>query len=97
MTFTPHGDRVLIRRDETKLRTAGGLVIPERDADTVLTGTVAAIGHGHHNGAKFIETTTPVGAKVLFGQYTGEVVKLDGEEFLIISERELCGYWPADG
>jgi chaperonin GroES len=88
----PLHDRVVIRREEEESKSAGGIVLPGSAAEKPARGEVVAVGVG-----KILESgevrplDVKVGDKVLFGQYSGNTVKLDGEEFLIVSENEILG------
>jgi chaperonin GroES len=92
MSIRPLQDRVVVRRTEEETKSAGGIVIPGSAAEKPSQGEVLAVGPGKKldNGA----TQTidlKVGDRVLFGQYAGSTVKLDGEELLIMSESEVFG------
>ncbi len=92
MSIRPLQDRVVVRRTEEETKSAGGIVIPGSAAEKPSQGEVIAVGPGKKldNG-----TTQAVdlkaGDKVLFGQYSGSTVKIDGEELLIMSESEVFG------
>ncbi len=90
MKLRPLHDRVVIRRVEEETKTAGGILLPGSAAEKPSQGEVLAAGNGviTENG-----TVRPldvkVGDKVLFGQYSGSTVKVDGEELLIMKESEI--------
>lgn len=90
MKLRPLHDRVVIRRVEEETKTAGGILLPGSAAEKPSQGEVIAAGNGTiaENG-----TVRPldvkVGDKVLFGQYSGSTVKVNGEEFLIMKESEI--------
>lgn len=90
MKLRPLHDRVVIRRVEEETKTAGGILLPGSAAEKPSQGEVVAAGNGviAENG-----TVRPldvkVGDKVLFGQYSGSTVKVNGEEFLIMKESEI--------
>ncbi|HCT40224.1 MAG: co-chaperone GroES [Moraxellaceae bacterium] len=90
MKLRPLHDRVVIRRVEEETKTAGGILLPGSAAEKPSQGEVIAAGNGAitENG-----TVRPldvkVGDKVLFGQYSGSTVKVNGEEFLIMKESEI--------
>ncbi len=92
MKIRPLHDRVVIRRVEEETKTAGGIVLPGSAAEKPSQGEVLAVGAG-----KILENgeTRPLdvkaGDKVIFGQYAGSTVKVDGEELLIMSESEIFG------
>jgi chaperonin GroES len=92
MKIRPLHDRVVVRRVEEETKTAGGIVLPDSAAEKPSQGEVLAIGPG-----KVLDSgdtralDVKVGDKVLFGQYAGSTVKVDGEELLILSETEIFG------
>ena len=92
MKIRPLHDRVVVRREEEETKSAGGIVLPGSAAEKPAQGEVLAVGSGKvlENG----EVRAPdlsVGDKVIFGQYGGSTVKVDGEELLILSETEIFG------
>jgi len=90
MKIRPLHDRVLVRREEEETKTAGGIVLPGSAAEKPSRGEVIAAGNGkiQDNGdVRPLDVKT--GDKVIFGQYSGNTVKVDGEELLIMSEAEI--------
>ena len=92
MNIRPLHDRVVVRRLEEETMSAGGIVLPDTASEKPSQGEVMAVGPGKtlDNG----EVQTPdvkVGDKVIFGQYGGNTVKLEGEELLILAESEIFG------
>ena len=92
MKIRPLHDRVVVSRTEEETKSAGGIVIPDSAAEKPSQGEVLAVGPGKKldNGA-IQEVDLRVGDKILFGQYAGSTVKLDGEELLIMNESEVFG------
>jgi len=92
MKIRPLHDRVVVRRLEEETKTAGGIVLPDSATEKPSRGEVLAVGPGKamDNGEVRV-CTVKNGDKVLFGQYAGSTVKIDGEELLILSESELFG------
>jgi chaperonin GroES len=92
MKIRPLYDRVVIRRKEEEKTSAGGIVLPGSAKEKPNQGEVLAIGEG-----KLLENgeLRPVGVKVgelvIFGQYSGSAVKIDGEELIVLSESEIFG------
>ncbi len=92
MKIRPLHDRVVVRRLEEETKTAGGIVLPDSATEKPSQGEVIAVGTG-----KILESgdvrplDVKAGDKVLFGQYGGSTVKVDGEELLILSESEIFG------
>ncbi len=86
----PIHDRVVIRRDQPKMQTAGGLYIPDKGQEKPAMGTVIAAGTGRilKSGIKH-PLIVKEGDRVLFSQYAGTDVNLDGEELLVLRENEI--------
>ena len=92
MSIRPLQDRVVVRRTEEETKSAGGIVIPDSAAEKPSQGEVIAVGPGKKLDNGSIQgVDLNVGDKILFGQYAGSTVKLDGEELLIMSESEVFG------
>ncbi len=93
MKIRPLHDRVVVRRSEEEKTTASGIVLPGSAAEKPNQGVVVAVGQGRVlNNGTVHPVSVSVGDKVLFGQYAGSnVVKIDGEELLIMSESEIYG------
>ncbi len=90
MNIRPLHDRVLVRRQEEETKTAGGIVLPGSAAEKPSRGEVVAAGKGKVNEkGELRPIDVKVGDKVIFGQYAGSTVKVDGEELLIMSENEI--------
>ena len=92
MKIRPLHDRVVVRRLEEETKTAGGIVLPDSAAEKPSQGEVIAVGPGKllDNG-DVRALDVKAGDKVLFGQYGGSTVKVDGDELLILSESEIFG------
>ena len=92
MSIRPLHDRVVVRRTEEETKSAGGIVLPGSAAEKPSQGEVLAVGPGKklENGS-VQKVDLKVGDKILFGQYAGSTVKIDGEELLIMSESEVFG------
>lgn len=92
MNIRPLHDRVVVRRLEEETTTAGGIVLPDSAAEKPSQGEVLAVGPGKllDNG-KLHEPHVKAGDRVLFGQYGGNTVKIDGDELLILSESDIYG------
>ncbi|HEB94597.1 MAG TPA: co-chaperone GroES [Gammaproteobacteria bacterium] len=90
MNIRPLHDRVLVRRMEEETTTAGGIVLPGSAAEKPNQGEVLAAGHGKilENGS-VRPMDVKVGDKILFGQYGGTAVKIDGEELLMMREEDI--------
>lgn len=93
MKIRPLHDRVVVRRSEEEKTTAGGILLPGSAAEKPNEGEVVAVGQGRvlKNG-EVQPLSVKVGDKILFGQYAGSnLVKIDGEELLIMNESEIYG------
>jgi chaperonin GroES len=92
MSISPLQDRVVFRRTEEETTSAGGIVIPDSAAEKPSQGEVIAVGPGKklENGS-LQAVDLKSGDKILFGQYSGSTVKIDGEELLIMNESEVFG------
>jgi len=92
MNIRPLHDRVVVRRLEEESTSAGGIVLPDSAAEKPSQGEVLSVGTGQvlDNG-EVRALDVSVGDKVIFGQYGGSTVKIDGEELLILTESEIFG------
>ncbi|MBT08326.1 MAG: co-chaperone GroES [Pseudomonadota bacterium] len=92
MSIRPLQDRVVVRRTEEETKSAGGIVIPDSAAEKPSQGEVIAVGPGKKLDNGSIQSVDlKAGDKILFGQYSGSTVKIDGEELLIMNESEVFG------
>lgn len=92
MNIRPLHDRVVVRRTEEETKSAGGIVIPDSAAEKPSQGEVLAVGPGKKLDDGTLQAMdVKVGDKILFGQYSGNTVKLDGEELMIMNESEIFG------
>ncbi|MEB3285367.1 MAG: co-chaperone GroES [Candidatus Sericytochromatia bacterium] len=87
----PLGDRVVVKVVKEE-KTAGGLVLPDTAQEKPQTGEVLAVGPGKvlDNGSRQT-VDVAVGDKVLFAKYSGTEVKLDGDTYLLIAEKDILG------
>ena len=92
MNIRPLHDRVVVRRLEEEPSSAGGIVLPDSATEKPSQGEVLAAGPGKANENGDVRPLdVKVGDKIIFGQYGGSTVKIDGEEVLILSESEIFG------
>lgn len=89
MNLKPLGDRVLVRAEDTDEALPSGLVIPDTAKEKPQEGTVLAAGEGAYSEGKRIPLDVKEGDRVIFSKYGGTEVKVDGEELLILSERDI--------
>ena len=83
----PLADRVLIEPVAAEEKTASGIIIPDTAKEKPLKGTIVAAG----NGKPEEPMTVKVGDTVIYGQYSGTEIKLDGKTFLIMKESDVYG------
>ena len=90
MNLRPLNDRVIVKRLENETKTASGIVIPDNAAEKPDQGEVLAVGPGTQDeDGDRIEMSVQVGDRVLFGKYSGQTVKVDGDELLVMKEDDL--------
>ena len=90
VNITPLHDRVLVRRIEEKEVLKGGIIIPDSAKEKPQEGEVVAVGAGKTNdkGERIALDVKP-GDRVLFGKYSGNDIKVDDEEYMILKEDEI--------
>ncbi len=91
VNIKPLEDRILVKPLDAEQTTASGLVIPDTAKEKPQEGEVVAIGPGrfNENGGERIPMDVSVGDKVIYSKYGGTEVKYSGEEFLILSARDV--------
>ena len=92
MNVRPLHDRVILQRLEEDEQRIGGIIIPDSAKEKPQRGTVIAAGNGKSNdeGTR-IPLDVKAGDTILFGKYSGQEIKLDGVEYLIMREDEILG------
>jgi chaperonin GroES len=90
MNLRPLHDRVIVKRLDQETKTASGLIIPDAAAEKPDQGEILAIGNGkvQENG-QVRPLEVKVGDRVLFGKYSGQAVKVDGQELLVMREEDI--------
>ncbi len=92
MALKPLHDRVLVRRLEGDEKTSGGLIIPDSAKEKPAEGVVIACGEGaRKDSGELIAMAVSNGDKILFGNWSGTEVTVDGEELLIMKESDILG------
>jgi chaperonin GroES len=92
MKFRPLGDRVVVKRVQEELKTAGGIIIPDTAQEKPQEGEVVAVGPGGRDEkGDRITPEVKVGDRILFGKWSGTEVKVDGQELLIMKESDIMG------
>jgi chaperonin GroES len=86
---TPLHDRVLVRRLENKETAKGGIIIPDTAKEKPQEGEVIAVGAGKFEEGKRITLDVKAGDRILFAKYTGNDIKIDDQEYLILREEEI--------
>jgi len=90
MKLRPLHDRVIIKRMDNERKTASGIVLPENAAEKPDQGEILAVGNGKlGDDGKVIPMAVKTGDKVLFGKYSGQSVKVDGDEVLVMREEDI--------
>lgn len=92
MQIRPLYDRIIVKRVEQHKQTASGIVIPDSAAEKPEQGEVVAVGSGRllqDGTVRPLQVQT--GDRVLFGKYSGQTVKLNGDEFLVLREEDVLG------
>jgi chaperonin GroES len=90
MKIRPLHDRVIIKREEVERTSAGGIVIPDSATEKPIRGKVVAVGNG-----KILEdgsvrkVDVKKGDNVLFGKYSGTEIKMDGDELIVMREKDI--------
>ena len=90
ISLQPLGDKVVVERDESESKTAGGIVLPDTAKDKPARGTIVAVGTG-----KLLDDGTrgsmqvKKGDRILFTSYAPETITIDDEEFLLMSEGDI--------
>src|ERR1700722_13910442 len=92
MKFRPLHDRVVVRRLDAEEKTAGGIIIPDTAKEKPMEGEVIAVGPGARDeSGKLLPLDVKPKDRILFGKWSGNEVKLDGEELLIMKESDIMG------
>jgi chaperonin GroES len=92
MKIRPLHDRVIVKRLEEERKTASGIVIPDNAAEKPDQGEVLAVGPGKRDeSGKQHALDVKVGDRILFGKYSGQSVKVDGDELLVMREEDIMG------
>jgi chaperonin GroES len=89
-TVSPLGDRVFVKVSASEEKTAGGILLPDTAKEKPQVGEVVAIGPGKvkEDGAR-IPLEVKVGDKVLYSKYAGTDIKLGGEDYVLLSEKDI--------
>ena len=92
MKFRPLHDRVVVERIDAEATSAGGIIIPDSAQEKPSQGEIIAVGPGGRDEAgKLIPIDLKKSDRVLFGKWSGNEVKLDGVDYLIMKESDIMG------
>lgn len=98
MDIRPLHDRVVVKRIEESETMQGGLYIPDTAKEKPQQGEVVAVGNGKRTeDGKVLACDVKVGDRILFGKYSGNDIKIDGNEYLIMREDEILGVLSSNG
>ncbi|MCD6093640.1 MAG: co-chaperone GroES [Candidatus Omnitrophica bacterium 4484_213] len=90
MNLKPLGDHIIVKRLEAENKTKGGIVIPDTAKEKPQQGKVIAVGKGKVlEDGKVIPLEVKKGDRILFGKYSGDEIKIDLEDYLIIRESDV--------
>lgn len=89
MNIKPLGDRVVIKALEREERTKSGIVLPDTAKEKPQQGKVLAVGTGRYENGTKVALEVKEGDTVIFSKYAGTEIKIDGEEYLILAERDV--------
>lgn len=92
VNIRPLYDRIVVKRIEEGETVKGGIIIPDSAKEKPQEGEVAAVGKGKRlDDGKLVPLEVAVGDRILFGKYSGNEIKIDGDEYLILREDEILG------
>jgi len=90
MKVVPLGDKVLVKRLDSEEKTAGGIILPDTAKEKPKEGKVVAVGDGKvMDDGKRVALQVKKGDRIIFSSYAGNEVKIDGDEYLIMSEEDI--------
>ena len=92
MKFKPLHDRVLVEREESDEKSAGGIIIPDTAKEKPMQGKIIAVGSGSKDEqGKVTPLDAKAGDTILFGKWSGTEIKLDGTDYIIMKESDIMG------
>ncbi len=89
MKLKPLGDRVVVKAVESEQTTKSGIVLPDAAQEKPQEGEVVAVGTGKYEDGKKVDLEVKVKDKIIYSKYGPTEVKVEGEEYLIISEKDI--------
>jgi len=97
MNLRPLHDRIVVRRLEDGEEHVGGIIIPDSARERPQRGTVIAVGNGVvREGGKRVAVDVKPGDVIMFGKYTNQEIKLEGEDYLVMREDEVLAVIETD-
>jgi chaperonin GroES len=94
MKIRPLADRVVVKRTKEEEKSKGGIIIPDTAKEKPIEGIVVAVGTGKVlKDGKVRPVDVNAGDRILFGKYTGQEVKIDGEEHVLLREDDILGVY----
>ena len=92
MKIRPLYDRIVTKRIDEQKTIRGGIIIPDSAKEKPQEAEVIAVGHGKRlENGELVPLDVKVGDRILFGKYTGNEIRLDGEEYIIMREEDVLG------
>ena len=92
MKIRPLYDRIVVKRIDEQETTRSGIIIPDSAQEKPQEAEVIAVGHGKRlEDGKLVALDVKAGDRILFGKYSGNEIRLDGEEYLIMREDDILG------
>ena len=91
MKFRPLHDRILVERLEAETKTAGGIILPETSQEKPMQGKVLKVGNGYISESGAVPYDVKEGEIIMFAQWSGTEVKIDGNDYLIIKRSDVIG------
>ena len=92
MKIRPLYDRIVVKRIDEQETTRSGIIIPDSAQEKPQEAEVIAVGHGKRlEDGKLVALDVKAGDHILFGKYSGNEIRLDGEEYLIMREDDVLG------
>ncbi len=92
MNIRPLHDHIIVKRVKEEEKTKGGIIIPDSAKEKPQEGKVIAVGKGKIlKDGKVVPLDVKKGDRILFGKYSGNEIKIDGEDHLIIREEDVLG------
>jgi len=87
----PLTDRVIIKPKLPDEKTSGGIILPDTAKEKPAEGNVVAVGRGHYENGKLIDMSVKIGDNVIYSKYGGSEIKVEGADYLIMSESDILG------